>query len=103
MATRHRPAVGPRHFVVPIVTVAVLTYFGFHAFHGDYGLIAKARLETRAESLSAVLEDLRDERRLLDRRVTLLRPASLDPDMIDEQARRILNVAHPNEVVIYRN
>lgn len=103
MATRHRPAIGLRHFVLPIITIAVLSYFGFHAFQGEYGLIAEARLQTRAENLAAVLEELRDQREVLEKRVTLLRPESLDPDMIDEQARMILHVAHPNEVLIYRN
>ncbi|MEM1045140.1 MAG: septum formation initiator family protein [Pseudomonadota bacterium] len=103
MATRHRPAIGPRHFVFPILTIAVLVYFGFHAFHGEYGLIAEARLKARAQNLSAVLETLEDERGVLEKRVTLLRPESLDPDMIDEQARQILHVAHPDEVLIYRN
>ncbi|MEM8813296.1 MAG: septum formation initiator family protein [Pseudomonadota bacterium] len=102
MATRFRSVVGPRHFVLPLVTIAVLSYFGFHAFHGEYGLIAEARLQTRAENLTAILQDLEDQREVLEKRVTLLRPESLDPDMIDEQARRILHVAHPNEVVIYR-
>lgn len=103
MATRPRPAIGPRHFVLPIITVAVLSYFGFHAFQGEYGLIAQKRLEARAGNLSAIAEDLRDQRRVLEKRVTLLRPESLDPDMIDEQARRILNLAHPDEIVIYRD
>ena len=103
MATRHRKTIGPRHFVLPVVTVAVLSYFGFHAFQGEYGLIAKSRLEARKANLENVVARLREERDALERRVTLLRPESLDPDMIDEQARKILHLAHPNEVVIYRD
>lgn len=103
MATRHRPTIGLRHFVLPIITIAVLSYFGFHAFHGEYGLIAEARLKNRSDNLSAILEELKDQRQVLEKRVTLLRPESLDTDMIDEQARKILHMAHPNEILIYRN
>ena len=103
MATRHRPAIGLRHFVLPVITIAVLSYFGFHAFHGEYGLIAEARLKTRDDNLKAILEELQDQREVMEKRVALMRPESLDPDMIDEQARMILNVAHPNEILIYRD
>jgi cell division protein FtsB len=32
----------------------------------------------------------------------LLRPESLDPDMLEERARVLLNLAHPNDIVIMR-
>ena len=32
--------------------------------------------------------------------MALLRTASLDPDMLDERARAMLNVAKPDEVVV---
>ena len=64
------------------------------------GLLAKAEFETEAAALSAELAGLKAETAELERHVTLLRPASLDPDMIDEEARRALNFIGPNEVVI---
>lgn len=42
------------------------------------------------------------ERQELERRVALLRPESLDPDMIDERARASLNVVQPQELAILR-
>ena len=38
----------------------------------------------------------------LEQRVQLLHDGSLEKDMLDEQARRALNLAHPDELVIYR-
>jgi cell division protein FtsB len=32
-----------------------------------------------------------------------MRPESLDPDMIEERARRALNVARADDIVILRN
>ena len=40
-------------------------------------------------------------RDILARRVELLRPENLDRDMLDEQARQILGLAHSDDLVIY--
>ena len=41
------------------------------------------------------------ERSTLERRVDLLRPDHLDRDMLDERARSQLNLAAPNDIVIF--
>lgn len=102
MATRQRRKSFYRRLILPAVTTAFLCYFGYHAFHGDYGLFARARLDHEAERLTADLAALQERRHLLEQRVALLRPESLDPDMIDEYARRNLNMVHANEVAILR-
>jgi cell division protein FtsB len=38
----------------------------------------------------------------LERDVALLRPESLDPDMLDERARAILNLAHSNDLIMLK-
>ena len=45
--------------------------------------------------------ELAAERATLERRVALLRPESLDRDMLEERARAVLNLAHPDERVIF--
>ena len=41
------------------------------------------------------------EREKLEKRVDLLRPENLDLDMLEERARSVLGLAHPDELVIY--
>jgi cell division protein FtsB len=50
--------------------------------------------------LEAELAALRAETSDYERRAALLRPQTLDPDMIDERARLSLNVIGANDVVI---
>ena len=64
---------------------------------------ALQKLKAREIVLGDQLARLKDERRALDRRVSLMRPESLDPDMIEERARRTLNVARAGDIVILRN
>lgn len=100
MSIRHHSAFRLRRLVMPAVAAAYLGYFGFHAFHGTYGIWAKAGFEAEAEGLEAQLADLLAQSADLERHVALLRSDSLDPDMVDEQARAQLNVIGANEVVI---
>jgi cell division protein FtsB len=89
-----------RRLILPAVAAAYLGYFGFHAFSGSYGIWALAEFDAEAAVLQVELAALRAETNGMEQRAALLRPQSLDPDMIDERARRSLNVIGPNEVVI---
>ena len=46
-------------------------------------------------------DENRAEESRLERRVALLRRDNLDPDMLDERARVVLNFAAPGELVIF--
>jgi cell division protein FtsB len=89
-----------RRLLLPALTAVYLGYFGFHAFNGSYGLLAKAEIEAEADRLALELAEVQAERAELDARAALLRPGGIDPDLVDELARRDLNVIAPNEVVI---
>ena len=102
VATRHRKKSVLTRLILPTATLGILAYFGFHALNGQYGLVGRERYERQAAELQVVLDDLVMRRMKLEERVTLLRPESLDPDMIDERARASLNLLHPNEVAILR-
>ncbi|ESR23503.1 FtsB family cell division protein [Lutibaculum baratangense] len=88
--------------VIPFVGVLMCAYFVWHGLHGANGYLARERLEVQAAELQAELADVQEERRRLERQVALLRPESLDPDMLEERARAILNLADPHDVVIMR-
>ncbi|MDJ0930763.1 septum formation initiator family protein [Breoghania sp.] len=103
MYTRQRKQSFLRRLILPGLSAALLLYFALHALSGDYGLIARGQLENNSHALERKLADLKQKRETLERRVVLLRPESLDPDMIDERARDNLNLVHPDEIVILRN
>lgn len=100
MTTRQRRNSRRRKLLLPLGTIAVMAYFGYHSFNGDYGIWSRDRMKREAISLEAELQSLKAERVALQERANLLRPESLDPDMIDERARRNLNVLKSDEIVI---
>jgi len=100
MTTRQRRNSRRRKLLLPLGAIAVMAYFGYHSFNGDYGIWSRDRMMREAIGLEAELAQLKAQRLSLQERARLLRAENLDPDMIDERARRNLNVLKPDEIVI---
>ena len=90
-----------RHVLGPAIGICIVSYFVYHVIHGDRGLIAWRSLGQRLATAGVELNQIRTERNILEHRVGLLRPESLDPDMLDEWSRRILNFGHRDETVVF--
>jgi cell division protein FtsB len=75
-------------------------YFAANAFTGAHGLRAQADLEQEITVMQKELADLKAERAGWERRVLLLRPDRLDPDMLDERARSLLGYVDPRDVTL---
>lgn len=78
----------------------IIAYFGFHSWNGAYGLKAKKTYTNEIAKLEEDLVRVKTERIKLEHKISLLSPEKIDPDMLDERARAILNYAHPNDVII---
>ena len=100
MITRQHKKSPFRGLWMPLVAAGVLAYFGFHAFSGSFGIWAMDRLNADAVRLTAERDQLRSERKQLEKQVATVRPGSLDADVIDIQAREALNVMRPDEVLV---
>lgn len=86
----------------PLLACGAFGYFGYNLQIGDHGLKARADLEKRKAVLAGELAGLQEVKQRLERDVALLRPESLDPDMLDERARAILNLAHPDDLILQK-
>jgi cell division protein FtsB len=87
--------------IAPQVLLACLAaYFGYHAVQGDRGVLARVRLEQELAEARALDRELAREQARLTRAVALMRPDHLDPDLLEEQARLILNFGGPNDFLV---
>jgi cell division protein FtsB len=83
------------------VTAALLIgYFGINAFSGNHGLKAKQDIDRQVTALSTDLAGLKVERGQWERRIALLKADRLDPDMLDERARALLDYVHPHDLTL---
>jgi cell division protein FtsB len=78
----------------------VIGYFWANAYSGNHGLLAKQNLDLQIAQLTVELNALKSERAIWERRVVLLKPESLDPDMLDERARALLDYVDSRDVVL---
>ncbi len=78
----------------------MIGYFGVNAFTGDRGLKAKQAIDLQTDELSTEIARLKAERAQWQRRVALLRSDRLDPDMLDERARILLDYTDPRDVIV---
>ena len=89
-----------RLVVGPVLGICLVGYFAYHLVQGDRGLLAWMNLTQQIKIAQKNLADSREAREALERRVALLKPDSLDLDLLDERVRATINLALPNEIVI---
>ncbi len=91
-------------FLATALSFGLFVYFAYHLLHGDRGYFALKGLEKKLVVAEAKYAEKKEQRTSLENRVKLLRPDSLDLDLLDERARVVLGFVKPNEkVVIERN
>jgi len=93
------PKIQPGVFL-PVLGVCVVLYFAYHAVQGDRGIRSLLDYESKVQETTLQLKRIRFERQKLEHRVSLLRSDNLDPDLLEERVRAVLNLAYPNEVAI---
>ena len=100
MVTRNRFRTVLNALALYTIAALVIGYFGVNAYSGNHGLRAKHDLDQQIAQLTGELATLKAERASWDRRVSLLKPESIDPDMLDERARSLLNYADPRDLTL---
>ena len=83
-----------------IAGILVFAYFIYHSVEGDRGLLALNNVNVRIAEAEKKLAELVEIERELEGKVIMLMPSSLDPDLLEERGREILNFGHDNDVVI---
>ena len=72
------------------------------SYTGEHGLIAKRDLDQDIAQLTRELDGVKAERAVWQRRVSLLKSDNIDPDLLDERARLLLDDADPRDLTLMR-
>ncbi|KUP93754.1 FtsB family cell division protein [Tritonibacter horizontis] len=75
-------------------------YFTFAAVQGDFGLFRRVEIQAEAETLSADLDRLEQDIVRMENLTQRLSDDYLDLDLLDEQARSVLGLARPDEIIV---
>ena len=75
-------------------------YLSFAALQGEHGLLSLFRIEAQETRLREELASLQTERARIANKTERLSTERLDLDLLDEQARRVLGLGRPDEIII---
>ena len=98
MIRRNRPAFGTMLFVMGMIVMG--SYFTFAAVQGDYGVLRRAEVKGEAQELAIELAALTAEVAQMENLTRRLSDDYLDLDLLDQQARDVLGLIRPDEIVI---
>lgn len=79
---------------------AVGAFFVWHAAHGERGIDADREYRRRMSEVEAELKTVRAEKAQWQKRIDLLRGPRIDRDLLDEEARNLLNRVNRSDVVV---
>ncbi|HUZ30741.1 MAG TPA: septum formation initiator family protein [Xanthobacteraceae bacterium] len=83
-----------------VIAALLIGYFGVNVFSGNHGLKAKQDIDRQVAVLSSELAGLQGQRRQWERRIALLKSDQIDPDMLDERARALLDYTDPHDLTL---
>jgi len=86
--------------VVSFFCLLLYAYFSWHYYYGSRNLAVLAQTANKAVEMRAEVQNQIELRRRLESKVALLRPEHIDPDLLDEVARRILDYGSANELIV---
>lgn len=89
-----------RQNLLAIIGICLCAYFSYHALFGNRSYIRLVGLESRIEALSQKRDELTVHRVALHDKVVMLRPGSVDRDLLEERARYVLGYKMAGEITI---
>lgn len=94
-ARRHAQALA-----LPAVLFLFAAYFAWQATQGSRGLHAYAERQSEQVAALAELKSAKSDLAVWQRRVAALRSDHLDLDVLDERVRAMLNLSHPDDIIV---
>jgi cell division protein FtsB len=83
-----------------MIFLAITWYFGWNALHGTRGLEAQSAERSQLTRAQEDFATVDATRATWETRVTALGGPSIAPDMLDEEARKVLNLSDPSDLVV---
>jgi len=96
-----------QHFLRPnmlvIIGICLSVYFSYHLVAGHRGYVSLMSLESQIEQAQAKQAQLIKEREAIEKKVVMMRPGSIDRDLLEERVRFVLGYHRPEEVILLQD
>jgi len=89
-----------RKNIVTLVGIGLFVYFSYHLMQGERSLMRYLALQKSVSNLELKSFELSHEQEQLEKKVSMMRPGSINKDMLEERARIVLGFRRAGEVDI---
>ncbi|MGN0919444.1 MAG: septum formation initiator family protein [Alphaproteobacteria bacterium] len=88
------------HFfkLIPLVSLLITAYFIYHGIYGNRGLLRLEQIHQEYSQETQVAERVAKEKVLLQKKVEALKNGA--PDLVQEEALRVLNVGEEDDLIV---
>ena len=83
-----------------LIWICIAGYFVYHIIIGARGVVSWTILSREANQLESELTKIKKENEFMNNKIRGMRSNSLDLDLLEEQAQRILGFCYPEDTVV---
>lgn len=92
-----------RRNMVAIIGLCLSIYFSYHLIAGHRGYVCLMSLENQIQTAQIEQENLINQRAAIEKKVVMMRPGSMDRDLLEERVRYVLGYRNTNEIYLQQN
>lgn len=89
-----------RATIGPVIFLTLTVYFAYNAVNGSRGFVAQAQERSMITKARSDLKLVTAKRDRWEAKVAALKSDGIQADMLNEQARAVLNLANPADLVV---
>lgn len=86
-----------------LIGVCLCFYFAYHLIHGDRSIVRLISLSHSIETMSQNNDIIAQKRQNIEQRVVMMRPGSINKDLLEEKVRQALGYKDADELVVVGN
>jgi cell division protein FtsB len=87
-----------RKNIVTLIGIGLFCYFSYHLIQGQRSAVRYLTLQKTIERMDIEKAELKQQREELESKVSMLRPNSLNKDLLEERARIVLGFRKAGEM-----
>lgn len=89
-----------RHNVVLIIGLLLCVYFSYHLIQGNRSLVRLVQAQKEIVVSQGQLDMIVAQRSAVETKVKMMRPGSVDRDLLGERIQSVLGYASPEDLVV---
>jgi len=92
-----------RQNLLAVIGISLSFYFCFHLLAGHRGYFRLMSLENQMTQISKEYETVTAERQKLETKVVMMRPGSINKDLLEERIRSVLGYRYEDEIILLQS